>query len=423
MRAYLARASDSDCPIGDIGDSYSLARIPLTQVADIPKEERLYQPHGAADELFYSHDREVLIEGPAGTGKTRAICEKCHLICQEVPGVRILWVRQTRVSMTESVLVTFEEKVLPPNDPLTSGPHRYGRHAYKYPNGSEIIIGGLDNPDRIMSTEYDIICVFEATETDLRAWEQLITRGRNNVLPWQQQIADCNPSHQRHWLIMRARGESMRHMQSKHADNPSLTDAYLSDLANNLTGHRRARLYEGLWVAAEGLVYPNADQCFEPHHDAPRGILVGGMDFGWNNPFCALGATRYKHDDGYWHLYVWYERYKSECTILKHCEALPKGIVWYADPSAPEQIHELNTAGHRTRGAINDILLGVNAVNARVDTGTLHISERCSALRAELNAYHYPEDKMSEKPVDEFNHACDALRYLVVGVDRGKVAA
>jgi len=394
----------------------------MTAILEFPPEARAYQPHGAARDLFYSHDREVLIEGPAGTGKTRAICEKCHIIAQDVPGVRILWVRATRASMTESVLATFAQKVLPPNDPLAFGPTRQNRHSYKYPNGSEIIIGGLDKPERIMSTEYDIICVFEATETRLNDWEMLLTRGRNWVLPWQQQIADCNPSHQRHWLIMRARAGVMRHLQSRHTDNPALTPDYLSDLDNNLSGHRRARLFEGLWVAAEGLVYPNAEKCFVPHTQPPVGTLVGGMDFGWSNPFAALGGTFYKADDDLWHLYVWYERYKTQCTIGEHAKALPTGHVWYADPSAAESIIELNRAGHKTRKAINDILIGVNAVNSRMEAGTLHISDQCTALRAELGAYHYPDNKESEKPVDEFNHACDALRYLVMGVDRGRVA-
>ena len=395
----------------------------MTALLEYPPEARAYQPLGAAEALFYSHDRVVLIEGPAGTGKTRAICEKCHLICQDVPNVRILWVRATRASMTESVLVTFEEKVLTPDDPVKSGPQRQNRHSYKYPNGAEIIVGGLDKPERIMSTEYDIICVFEATETRENDWEMLLTRGRNGVLPYQQQIADCNPSHQRHWLIMRARSGKMRHLQSRHSDNPAITREYLADLANNLSGHRRARLFEGLWVAAEGLVYPRAEGCFCTHTEPQTGALVGGIDFGWSDPFCALGATRYRSDDERWHIYVWYERYKTQCTIGEHARALPGGFVWYDDPSQPGSIVEVNRAGHKTRKAINDILIGVNAVNSRIEADTLHISERCRALRAEINAYHYPEDKSSEKPVDEFNHACDALRYLVMGVDRGRVAA
>ena len=38
-------------------------------------ESRPYGPRGAAAELFGCRDPEVLIEGPAGTGKTRAVLE------------------------------------------------------------------------------------------------------------------------------------------------------------------------------------------------------------------------------------------------------------------------------------------------------------------------------------------------------------
>ena len=36
--------------------------------------------------------------------------------------------------------------------------------------------------------------------------------------------------------------------------------------------------------------------------------------------------------------------------------------------------------------------------------------------------YHYDPEKHDENPVKEDDHAMDALRYLIVGLDRGKVA-
>jgi len=393
----------------------------VTALAEIAPATRPYEPFGAARDLFYCTDREVLIDGPAGTGKTRAIVEKCHLLCQEVPNIRVLWLRATRRSMTETVLVTFETKVVPEGSYLTQGARRSYRQDYHYANGTEIVLGGLDNVDRIMSSEYDVICVFEATEITLNDWEMLLTRLRNNAMGYHQQIADCNPSHPRHWLIQRAKSGKMSRLPSRFEDNPSITPVYLTGLAG-LSGHRRARLYEGLWSAAEGLVYPDAEMCFVEHSEPVPGRLVGGIDFGYTNPFCALGGTAYKGDDDRTHLYIWYERYISQALVGSHATALPPGHVWWADPSEPDSIVELGRAGHRVGKAKNDILIGVNAVLSRMDAGTLHISERCRALRAELEAYHYDPDKLSEKPVDEFNHACDALRYLVMGVDRGRVA-
>ena len=69
------------------------------------------------------------------------------------------------------------------------------------------------------------------------------------------------------------------------------------------------------------------------------------------------------------------------------------------------------------------VLVGIDAVNARIKSGTLRISTRCTALRAEAQSYRYPTDKITETPIKEMDHAIDALRYLVMGVDRRRVAA
>ncbi len=387
-----------------------------------PADARAYRPRGAAERLFYCRDREVLIDGPAGTGKTRACLEKVHLLAQEIPKLRALLVRKTRTSMTQSVLVTFEEKVLPAGSHLSKGPQRWYRHSYRYPNGAEVVTGGLDNVERIMSSEYDIIVVFEATEITENDWEMLLTRLRNHVLPFQQQIADCNPSHPRHWLIERARQKKMTRLPSRHEDNPSLTSEYLEGLAQ-LSGHRRSRLFEGVWAAAEGLVYPAWESAFRDHFDPSAGRLTGGIDFGWTNPFAALGGVYFAAGGSAGTIYVWYERYRTKTLLRDHAAALPADHLWEADPSAPQQIAELRRAGHRVRPAANDIVIGINAINARIEDGTLLISRRCRALAAEMSAYQYGPDGASEQPLDEFNHACDALRYLVMGIDRGRVAA
>jgi len=133
--------------------------------------QKKYRPYGAAREMWCCKEKEILIDGPAGTGKTRAIVEKANLIAMKYPGSRILFVRATRASLTQSVLVTFEEKVLPEGSPVKKGARKDFRQSYRYPNGSEIVLGGMDNPDRIMSTEYDIICAFESTELGEDAWK------------------------------------------------------------------------------------------------------------------------------------------------------------------------------------------------------------------------------------------------------------
>ena len=163
-----------------------------------------YTPKGAIVSLWRSRASEVLVPGPAGTGKTRGILEKVHLYLMNHPGSRGLIVRKTRASMTESVLVTFETAVVGGSEANINNQSRRSRWAYEYANGSVLVVGGLDNPDRIMSTEYDIVAAFEATELSEHDWELLTTRLRNSAGPYHQAIADCNPTAPTHWLKRRA---------------------------------------------------------------------------------------------------------------------------------------------------------------------------------------------------------------------------
>ncbi|KAF0248638.1 MAG: phage terminase large subunit [bacterium] len=73
-------------------------------------ETKPYQPHGAALELFYSKDPEVLLDGPADTGKSRACLEKLYICAHKYPGMRTLICRKTRRSLTQAAMVSFEKK-------------------------------------------------------------------------------------------------------------------------------------------------------------------------------------------------------------------------------------------------------------------------------------------------------------------------
>ncbi len=222
-----------------------------------------YVPYGAADELWGCMDREVLLSGPAGTGKSRAALEKLYACAVRFPGMRALIIRKTRASLSEAALQTFEDHVLPENSPLRTGVSRSHRESYKLRNGSLINVGGFDvggqdAKARIMSTEYDMIYIQEAIECTERDWENATSRLRAPVMPYRQLIADTNPDAPHHWLYQRCERGLTRMLYSRHEDNPTCTPAYLETL-RRLTGVRHKRLYLGLWVAAEGQVYEEWD--------------------------------------------------------------------------------------------------------------------------------------------------------------------
>ncbi|UQN04852.1 phage terminase large subunit [Deinococcus sp. QL22] len=173
------------------------------QGRQFPPGALVYEPFGSARELFFARESEVVLDGPAGTGKSRSILEKLNALALKYPGMRGLIVRKTRASLTDTTLVTFEDHVHPACD--TENQQRNVRRSYKYSNGSELVVGGMDKAIKIMSSEYDVICAFEATEFHEDDWESMTTRLRNGVMSYQQLLADCNPAAPTHWLNQRQR--------------------------------------------------------------------------------------------------------------------------------------------------------------------------------------------------------------------------
>lgn len=243
---------------------------------------------------------EILVEGPGGTGKSRGIGHILFWLAHEYPGIRILVCRKTRTSLSESFLQTWEDEVVPQGHAMLTGAHRSHREQYEFGNGSVLVLGGLDKPERLYSTQFDVVFVQEAIELSLDEWERFYRalRSWRGGIPFQLLLGDTNPDAPTHWLNQRCeRGECER-MQSLHKDNPKLHDgtnwtyeglAYIGGL-KRLSGVRRARLLDGRWVAAEGAVWETYSQdthlIDRPEKLSDLGItwFVGAVDWGYQDP-------------------------------------------------------------------------------------------------------------------------------------------
>lgn len=421
-------------------------------LSDVTEANRPYEPRGAARDLMYCRDEEILLEGPAGTGKSRGLLEKLHICLEKYPGCRVLATRKTRESMTESVLVTWEDKVVPRGHPILEGPKRNLRQAYHYPNGSELIIGGMDKPGKIMSTEFDLIAVFEGTELFEDDFEKLTTRLRNGRMPYQQIIVDCNPEGPGHWLNLRAKAGRMTRLLSRHEDNPVLYRAeqwtpagqvYIAKL-ERLTGARYLRLRKGVWAASEGMVYSSWDAAihlidsFEPPASWRR---VLSIDFGYTNPFvCQWWAL---DEDG--RAYLYREIYRSKRLVQDHAEQIGQlrageHIESTVSDHDAEDRATLQKYGITTTAAKKEVLPGINAVaerlrpaadgrprlfvmrDALVERDPLLVDAKLPTCTAEeIEGYVWAKGRetlnQKEEPVKAGDHGMDAMRYFVMHVD------
>jgi Phage terminase large subunit len=287
-------------------------------------------PRGAAPQLFSCRESEVILDGPAGTGKSVAALYRLHLAALNHPGIRCLIVRKTAVSLTSTTLVTYEDKVA--GEALKQRIIRwYGGSAkeaaaFKYSNGSRIVVGGMDKPEKIMSSEYDLVFCDEATELIVDDWEAIMTRLRNGKLPWQQVIAACNPAHEKHWLNQRANQGGMARLISRHRDNPAYVNAdgthteagaaYFAILGK-LTGVRKLRLVDGKWASAEGVIYEDWDDAV---HLVDRFPIPAdwdrywSVDFGYTHPF----VLQWWAEDPDGRLYLYREIYHTRRLVEDH---------------------------------------------------------------------------------------------------------
>jgi hypothetical protein len=171
----------------------------------------------------------------------------------------------------------------------------------------------------------------------------------------------------------------------------------------------------------EGLVYPDFARCVVPG-PAPEGKKVGGIDFGFRNPFAAIWGVLDR--DGI--LWLFGEHYARQKPLSYHARYLPRDVYWYADPSGASERSELRVAGFVVRKGNNDLRPGIAAVSARLQSGTLRVVQgTCPNLLAEGGLYRYgkaDDEGDSETPVDEYNHALAALRYLISRLDARRMA-
>jgi Terminase large subunit, T4likevirus-type, N-terminal len=234
-------------------------------------------------------------------------------------------------------------------------------------------------------------------------------------------IALSTPFGQRGWFYEEWQGSGpWKRVRITWRDCPRITPAFIAEETRALGQAWVDQEYNTCFTSLEGLVYPDFDQALTDDWPDPTGKHVGGIDFGWRNPFAAVWGVL-DADDVLW---IEGERYLCETPLHEHAAALRqrKHVAWYADPAGRTEIEELRLAGLTVRASVNPIRPGIAAVTARIRTGRLKVLGRhCPNLVDEAHRYRYPTPSerllLGENPVDEYNHALGALRYLIVKLD------
>jgi hypothetical protein len=251
----------------------------------------------------------------------------------------------------------------------------------------------------------------------------------------------------------------MRRLVSVHQDNPGFWDAARWDWTpaglaamaglRSMTGHRRERMYRGLWVAAEGNVFPEFTESlhvindFPVPHNWPHFV---GWDPGFDHPTCVLWIA--VASNGCY--YVVDEIYEGGKSVAQHAAEImrrnrakaqagqPRTVKsYYGDPqhafnataqspsTIADQFREA-TGGvpmipwRRSSGTgVKESM--VNALRQRLTTEppAIKVFRSCANTINEFQSWRYKRTAKGELPPgddafeDANNHALDVLCGLV----------
>jgi len=396
-----------------------------------------YCIYGGNKDAILCRDPEVVIAGPAETGKTLAMWWKIHTLANRYPGAQISIIRKVLSDIYGSALRTFKRDFI--DRGYAPGIMPYGGEKpqwYDYPNGSRIWVGGLDKPGKTLSSERDMIYVNQCEQLGLPDWEYLTrcVTGRGAVMPYTQLAGDCNPGPPTHWIKGRANEGKLTLFESTHRDNPTLWDRERGEWTeqgersratlSNMSGSRLLRLYHGLWAAPEGAIYDVFDEekhvvkHFDPPALWPRAV---GID-----PFGAYIAAvwlAWDAQSGVLNVYREYYREFGETTpghvtnILR--ETRDETVFAWVGGGPSERQARADWAGAGIpllEPPIGDVWAGIDRVYQLLKDFRLVVHDNCVNLLSDIGSYRrklkdgVPTETIENK---EEAHMLDALRYIV----------
>ena len=308
------------------------------------------------------------------------------------------------------------------------------------PTGQKILFRGLDDPLKVTSitVETGNLCwawiedAYEINkEQDFNMLDESI-RGKIEEPLYKQITLTFNPWNERHWLKKRffdVEDENIMAKTTNYMCNEWLDESdkkLFEDMKkNNPRRYQVAGL--GNWGIVEGLVYENWEEKeFDVNEISKRkGVKSAfGLDFGYTNDpsafFCGLIDVANKE------IYVFDEIYKNAMKnrqiaeeIIRKGYGKEKIVADSQEPKSIDELYDLGLKGIRKSRKGRD---SINNGIQYIQDYKIIIHPRCVNFITEISNYMWDKDKFDNpvnKPVDDFNHLMDAMRYALESYSKG----
>ena len=362
----------------------------------------------------------ISLQGSSRSAKTYSIIIRLIVFALQNPGTRISVARKTLPALKGSVLIDFKD-ILNRMEIWDSKAFNKTELIYRFSNGSWFEFFSTDDEQKIRGRKRSILFVNEANEISYLEWQQLLMR--TTIFS----VLDYNPSFSEdHWIEEVNKDPDTYHFISTYKDNPFLEQKIVEDIEKLKDRNKSLWTVYGLGLRAviEGRIFENYEMIDGIPEIVKKRFI--GMDFGYtNDPTAILEVGIYGEE-----LYLDEICYRTRMltndiigALKTHCKDR-KIISESADPRLIDEIYNAGLNIHAVEKYQGSVMAGIT----KMQEYRIFITKRSTHIKKEFDNYVYDQDKEGRyinQPVDEFNHAIDAARYVilqeVIGKNRKKI--
>ena len=285
---------------------------------------------------------------------------------------------------------------------------------YRFKNGSYIEFFSVDQPDKLRGARRDILFVNECNNIDFESYQQLSVRTKKFI------YLDYNPTNE-FWVHTELMNDiDTDFVVLTYKDNEALDKAIVKEIEKAREKAKTSSYWENWWKvyglgqlgSLEGVIFNNWQ--IIDNIPAEATLLGFGLDFGFSNDPSSLIAVFQWNDK-----IICDERIYATgllntdiIRLMNQDKRLP---IW-ADSAEPKSIEEIRRSGFNIKSVEkgkDSIVYGISVLQDK----DILVTKPSINLIKELRSYSWDTDKAGKKlnkPIDDFNHAIDALRYFAM---------
>jgi len=373
----------------------------------------MFQETTAQSKIAKLRKRVRIVQGGTSSSKTFSIIPLLITYAIDNPFTEISIVSESIPHLKRGALKDFQ-KIMLMTDNYRDSYFNKSSLKYTFSNNSYIEFFSVDQPDKLRGARRDILFINECNNIDFESYQQLSVRTKKFI------YLDYNPTNE-FWVHTELKNDiDSDFVVLTYKDNEALDPAIVREIEKAREKAQTSSYWANWWNvyglgqlgSLEGVVFSNWEQIDTIPTEAK--FLGCGLDFGYSNDPTAMIAV-YEYNGKIIADELIYSTSLLNSDIIRLMKQDKRLPIW-ADSAEPKSIEEIRRAGFN----IKPVVKGADSINFGISVlqqKEILVTKSSINLIKELRNYSWDTDKTGKKlnrPIDDYNHAIDALRYFAM---------